>query len=407
MKGFPKVLKTKEDYYNCLAMVASGELAAADLLAKIESAENQRYIECGVAAVEEEKKAVTVYYCDEAAVGMKFVAGDVSGTVQGVTHIQTDEAAAAGETGNDRTALTLSKAVKAGCKVIALERTDTVAGMTTDDIAALKPQNHGREHRRRGRAVAQRLARDGVAVRQVEQHRHARVVQQRVERRHQYQKRHEPAERPPQAAPATPGAARASSAAARPQNSKRSAPGAAPRRNRSWFSLQGADVAPEIARIAPDDGVAVMERVAAAAVIRPDAVDAVHPAGQLAAVKFVEVADALDIGAVVRGRPSRLHVDALRAADLLQHVKHRAPLRKGDRRLRQEHAIGRDDVRLAGLQVVHVREHRAALNPHRAVQRTGIRLRLPAASRAQQKQQAQQQRERAPLSHAAPSHSRP
>lgn len=29
-----KVLKTKEDYYNCLAMVASGELAAADLLAK-------------------------------------------------------------------------------------------------------------------------------------------------------------------------------------------------------------------------------------------------------------------------------------------------------------------------------------------------------------------------------------
>lgn len=51
MKGFPKVLKTKEDYYNCLAMVASGELAAADLLAKIESAENQRYIECGVAAV--------------------------------------------------------------------------------------------------------------------------------------------------------------------------------------------------------------------------------------------------------------------------------------------------------------------------------------------------------------------
>ena len=75
MKGFPKVLKTKEDYYNCLAMVASGELAAADLLAKIESAENQRYIECGVAAVEEEKKAVTVYYCDEAAVGMKICSG--------------------------------------------------------------------------------------------------------------------------------------------------------------------------------------------------------------------------------------------------------------------------------------------------------------------------------------------
>lgn len=138
MKGFPKTLKTKADYYNCLAMVAAGELNAADLERKIESLEKQRYIQCAVVETAPEKKAVTIYYCDEAAVGMKFVAGDVSGTVQGVTHIQTDEAAAAGEAGNDRTALTLSKAVKAGCKVIALERTDTVAGMTADDIKALK-----------------------------------------------------------------------------------------------------------------------------------------------------------------------------------------------------------------------------------------------------------------------------
>ena len=77
MKGFPKTLKTKEDYYNCLAMVAAGELAAADLLAKIEGAEKQRYIQCAVVETAAEKKAVTVYYCDEAAVGMKFTAGDV------------------------------------------------------------------------------------------------------------------------------------------------------------------------------------------------------------------------------------------------------------------------------------------------------------------------------------------
>ena len=46
-----------------------------------------------------------------------------------------------------------------------------------DDVAALEPQDHGREHCRRGRAVAQRLTRDGVAVRQVKQHRHARMVE--------------------------------------------------------------------------------------------------------------------------------------------------------------------------------------------------------------------------------------
>ena len=74
-QGFPKTLKTKEDYYNCLAMVAAGELAAADLLAKIESAEAQRYIQCAVAEAQPEKKAVTLIYCDEAAVGMKFTAG--------------------------------------------------------------------------------------------------------------------------------------------------------------------------------------------------------------------------------------------------------------------------------------------------------------------------------------------
>ena len=138
MKGFPKTLKTKDDYYNCIAMVAAGELAAADLLAKIESLEKQRYIQCAIVSVAEEKKAVTVYYCDEAAPGMAFAAGGISGTVTVVTHTQTDDAAAAGETGNDRTVLTLSKGIAADNTAIGLEKAAAVAGMTADDITALK-----------------------------------------------------------------------------------------------------------------------------------------------------------------------------------------------------------------------------------------------------------------------------
>lgn len=138
MKGFPKTLKTKDDYYNCLAMVAAGELAAADLLAKIESLEKQRYIQCAIVSVAEEKKAVTVYYCDEAAPGMAFAAGGISGTVTVVTHTQTDDATAAGETGNDRTVLTLSKGIAADNTAIGLEKAAAVAGMTADDITALK-----------------------------------------------------------------------------------------------------------------------------------------------------------------------------------------------------------------------------------------------------------------------------
>lgn len=140
MKGFPKMLKTKEDYYNCLAMVAAGELAAADLLAKIESLEKQRYIQCAIVEAAPEKKAVTVYYCDEATEGMAFVAGDVQGTVSAVTHTKSEEAEAAGETAADRTVLTLSKGVDAAAAggIIGLETATKVAGMTADDIKALK-----------------------------------------------------------------------------------------------------------------------------------------------------------------------------------------------------------------------------------------------------------------------------
>lgn len=138
MDGFPKTLKTKEDFYNCLGMVARGELAAGDLLAKIESAERQRFICCAVVEVAAEKKAVTVMYCDEAAAGMKFTAGNVSGSITAAVHKQSAEAEAEGQEGYDRTALTLSKAVPAGTDTINLETTKTVAGMSADDFNSMK-----------------------------------------------------------------------------------------------------------------------------------------------------------------------------------------------------------------------------------------------------------------------------
>ena len=85
MKGFPKMLKTKEDFYNCLAMVARGELAAADLLAKIER-----------------------------------------------------EAEEAGREGNHLTALTLSRAVAEGTETVSLEINKTVAGMEPGEFDSLK-----------------------------------------------------------------------------------------------------------------------------------------------------------------------------------------------------------------------------------------------------------------------------
>ena len=136
MKGFPKTLKTKADYYNCLAMVAAGELDAADLERKIESLEKQRYIQCAVVETAPEKKAVTIYYCAEAAEGMVFDADGVTGTVTAVTHIQSEKAREMEENGNDRTVLTLSKGVEAAGGVIALETAAMVAGMSASSVMA-------------------------------------------------------------------------------------------------------------------------------------------------------------------------------------------------------------------------------------------------------------------------------
>ena len=69
MKGFPKVLKTAQDVKNCKAMVDAGQLQAADLLEAIEAIENQNFIICPIRELSEDKKTVTVTYCNEAERG--------------------------------------------------------------------------------------------------------------------------------------------------------------------------------------------------------------------------------------------------------------------------------------------------------------------------------------------------
>lgn len=87
MKGFPKVLKTAQDVKNCKTMVDAGQLQAADLLEAIEAIENQNFIICPIRELSEDKKTVTVTYCNEAAAGARVTAGGVTATVQSVEHI--------------------------------------------------------------------------------------------------------------------------------------------------------------------------------------------------------------------------------------------------------------------------------------------------------------------------------
>lgn len=137
MKGFPKVLKTAQDVKNCKAMVDAGQLQATDLL---EAIENQNFIICPIRELSEDKKTVTVTYCNEAAAGAKVTAGGVTATVQSVEHID-GEPDGSGKTEKEKTKITLSRAIAAGSETIKIANTPSVyetLGMTEEELEAIK-----------------------------------------------------------------------------------------------------------------------------------------------------------------------------------------------------------------------------------------------------------------------------
>ena len=133
MKGFPKVLKTAQDVKNCKDMVDAGQLQAADLLEAIEAIENQNFIICPIRELSEDKKTVTVTYCNEAA-------GGVTATIQSVEHID-GEPDGSGKAEKEKTKITLSRTIAAGSEAIKITNTPSVydtLGMTEEELEAIK-----------------------------------------------------------------------------------------------------------------------------------------------------------------------------------------------------------------------------------------------------------------------------
>ena len=133
MKGFPKVLKTAQDVKNCKDMVDAGQLQAADLLEAIEAIENQNFIICPIRELSEDKKTVTVTYCNEAAAG-------ATATIQSVEHID-GEPDGSGKAEKEKTKITLSRTIAAGSEAIKITNTPSVydtLGMTEEELEAIK-----------------------------------------------------------------------------------------------------------------------------------------------------------------------------------------------------------------------------------------------------------------------------
>ena len=109
-----------------------------------------------------------------------------------------------------------------------------------------------------------------------------------------------------------------------------------------------------VAGVAPDDILTVLQLVGGAAVVGEPFIHLVHPAGFRSHVKFIQVVDALDIVAVVHGRPAVFDLDVRGLTDLVQHLEHCIPLREADPCLGEDRSVSGDEGCLFLVQIIGV-----------------------------------------------------
>lgn len=144
MVGFPKNIKTKADLVNTYKLVLKGKLKKEDWLAAVEKLEGQNWIICPVLSVSEDRKTVTLNFCNEAAEGQKILNGSITPTINGIStevEEQTEEEVAAGKTEVKHTVLTLSRALLVGTVEIGIPAAVTYydrLGITEAEVEEMK-----------------------------------------------------------------------------------------------------------------------------------------------------------------------------------------------------------------------------------------------------------------------------
>ncbi len=156
MVGFPKVIKTKADLVNTFKLVQKGRLKKEDWLAAVEKLEKQNWIDCPVLEKSEDRKTVTLMFCNEVSTGDKVRTGSSTATVVSVSHedIEKDIAPQAETDGGEQgagnentnnttkhTIITLSKAVPAGMEILGVPAAVTYyerLGITEEEVQEMK-----------------------------------------------------------------------------------------------------------------------------------------------------------------------------------------------------------------------------------------------------------------------------
>lgn len=144
MVGFPKNIKTKADLVNTFKLAKKGKLKKEDWLAAVEKLEGQNWIMCPVLSMSEDRKTVTLNFCNEAAEGQKVLNGNIRPTINAVAvevEPQTEDEVAAGKTEIKHTVLTLSRALTMGTEEIGIPAAVTYyerLGITEAEVEAMK-----------------------------------------------------------------------------------------------------------------------------------------------------------------------------------------------------------------------------------------------------------------------------
>lgn len=144
MVGFPKNIKTKADLVNTYKLVLKGKLKKEDWLAAVEKLEGQNWITCPVLSMSEDRKTVTLNFCNEAAEGQKILNGSITPTINSIStevEEQTEEEKAAGKTEVKHTVLTLSRALLVGTVEIGIPAAVTYydrLGITETEVGEMK-----------------------------------------------------------------------------------------------------------------------------------------------------------------------------------------------------------------------------------------------------------------------------
>lgn len=144
MVGFPKNIKTKADLVNTYKLVLKGKLKKEDWLAAVEKLEGQNWITCPVLSMSEDRKTVTLNFCNEAAEGQKILNGSITPTINSIStevEEQTEEEKAVGKTEVKHTVLTLSRALLVGTVEIGIPAAVTYydrLGITEAEVEEMK-----------------------------------------------------------------------------------------------------------------------------------------------------------------------------------------------------------------------------------------------------------------------------